>query len=86
MKRRKSIHIGQLIKAKLQQEERSGAWLARKLSMDASNVSKILQRQYIDTELLLRISTILNEDFFDKYSALYKQIKSAKQDNITSES
>ncbi len=83
MKRKETIHIGQLIREKLQQEERSGAWLARKLSMDASNVSKILQRQYIDTELLLRISDILNEDFFDKYSALYRQIKSFNKDNST---
>ena len=67
------IHIGNLIKQKLRQQERSNAWLARKLFMDSSNVSKMLKRQYIDTELLLRISIILEEDFFVYYSYVYSQ-------------
>ena len=65
------IHIGNLIKEKLRQQERSNAWLARKLFMDSSNVSKMLKKQYIDTEILLRISLILEEDFFSYYSYLY---------------
>lgn len=68
------IHIGNLIKQKLRQQERSNAWLARKLFMDSSNVSKMLKRQYIDTELLLRISIILEEDFFLYYSNQYIQL------------
>ena len=67
------IHIGNLIKQKLRQQERSNAWLARKLFMDSSNVSKMLKRQYIDTDVLLRISIILEEDFFVYYSYLYSQ-------------
>lgn len=67
------IHIGNLIKQKLRQQERSNAWLARKLFMDSSNVSKMLKRSYIDTDLLLRISIILEEDFFVYYSYLYSQ-------------
>ena len=69
------IHIGNLIKEKLRQQERSNAWLARKLFMDSSNVSKMLKRQYIDTEVLLRISIILEEDFFVHYSYVYSQNK-----------
>ena len=71
------IHIGNLIKEKLRQQERSNAWLARKLFMDSSNVSKMLKRQYIDTEVLLRISIILEEDFFVHYSYIYSQNKNA---------
>ena len=67
------IHIGNLIKQKLRQQERSNAWLARKLFMDSSNVSKMVKRHYIDTDLLLRISIILEEDFFVYYSYLYSQ-------------
>lgn len=67
------IHIGNLIKEELKVQERSGAWLARKLFMDASNVSKLLQRRYIDTSLLLRISVILHRDFFACYSEAYRQ-------------
>ena len=75
------IHIGNLIKQKLRQQERSNAWLARKLFMDSSNVSKMLKRSYIDTDLLLRISLILEEDFFIHYSNFYSQFKSIDINN-----
>lgn len=69
------IHIGEIIRKKLAEEERSSAWLARKLFMDPSNVSKLLQRSSINTDLLLRISTVLHEDFFEYYSIVYRQMK-----------
>lgn len=59
------IHIGSLIKEELERQERSVSWFARKLSCDRSNVYKIFKRSTIDTELLLRISQILNHNFFD---------------------
>lgn len=68
-----TIHIGKIIKEKLAQKERSHAWLARKLFMDPSNVSKLLQHSYINTDLLWRISFILHENLFDYYSILYEQ-------------
>ncbi len=68
----KKIHIGQLIKAKLIEQERSGAWLARKINTDPSNVSKILRRRNVDTELLMKISIALNFDFFSYFSSMYK--------------
>lgn len=81
------IHIGNLIKEKLRQQERSNAWLARKLFMDSSNVSKMLKRSYIDTDLLLRISLILEEDFFLYYSNQYTQTLNLEtnQDKQTSQ-
>ena len=66
------IHIGKLIQRKLKEQERSGAWLARKLFTDPSNVSKIIRKQHIDTELLMRISLILNFDFFNYLSESYQ--------------
>ncbi len=84
MKQKETIHIGNLIREKLKQEERSGAWLARKLCMDASNISKILQHHYIDTELLMRISVILHENFFDYYCDKYKQTLNIDNEEITS--
>ena len=67
------VHIGNLIREKLKEDERSGAWLARKINTDPSNVSKILQRRHIDTELLMKISVALNFDFFNYYSSLLKK-------------
>ena len=66
------IHIGKLIQRKLKEQERSGAWLARKLFTDPSNVSKIIRKQHIDTELLMRISLVLNFDFFKYLSESYQ--------------
>lgn len=56
--------IGSLIKEELERQERSISWFARKLSCDRSNVYRLFQKNSIDTELLTRISIILNRNFF----------------------
>lgn len=64
--------IGQLIKDELTAQERSVAWFARKLCLDRSNVYRLFQKNSIDTSLLMRISLVLNKDFF---SLLSDQVK-----------
>ena len=61
------INIGQEIEAELRRQERGATWLANKLHCDRSNVYKIFKRKDIDTSTLLRISTILNRNFFELY-------------------
>lgn len=61
------IHIGKLIREELRRQERSVAWFARKLYCDRTNAYNIFNRQSIDTETLLRISRILDCDFFIHY-------------------
>lgn len=65
--------IGKLIQERLKTEERSVAWFARKLSCSRANVYKIFRKEYIDTELLIRISRILNYDFFKYFSDHLKE-------------
>lgn len=65
------IHIGNLIKEELARQERTISWFARKLYCDRSNVYDIFRRKSIDTELLLRISIVLNCNFFQYYTRLY---------------
>lgn len=65
------IHIGMIIKSELDKQERSVTWFARKLYCDRTNVYKIFKRKSIDTELLLRISVILNTNFFQYYENAY---------------
>lgn len=60
--------IGELIKEELKRQERSISWFARQLSCDRSNVYRILQKNSIDTNILARISTILNHNFFEDLS------------------
>ncbi len=61
------VHIGKEIKIELQRQERSVTWLAKKLHCERTNVYSIFKRQSIDTSLLLRLSEILNYNFFILY-------------------
>jgi hypothetical protein len=69
------IHIGELIRQTLVEKDRSIAWLARKVNCDSSNFCKILHRDYIDTQLLFKISIVLEKDFFIYYSEALKKQK-----------
>ena len=62
------IHIGEYIRKQLHREERSIIWLAGKLNYDRTNIYRLLKKPSLDTHLLLRISKILNHDFFTYYS------------------
>ena len=46
--------------------------LAQNINTTRENMHKILNKQYIDVELLLRISKALNHDFFKDLSEEYK--------------
>lgn len=63
-----NIPIGKFIKEELKKQERSISWFAKKLNCNRSNVYKIFERTTIDTELLVRISRILNRNFFTLYT------------------
>lgn len=63
-----NLHIGNLIKKRLREQERTVSWFARQLHCDRSNIYKILKRQSIDTDLLWRISVALGHNFFRYYS------------------
>lgn len=62
------IHIGKLIEQELRNQERSVTWFARKLYCDRTNIYSIFNRESIDTALLLRISIILEFNFFSFYT------------------
>ena len=65
------MHIGNLIREKLDEEQKSVVWLARALSYSRTNVYKIFSKASIDTHVLMRISQILHYDFFQLYSEEY---------------
>ena len=62
------IHLGQLIKTELERQERTPTWLAKKINCDRTNIYRIFERKSIDTDLLSRISTALNHNFFEELS------------------
>lgn len=62
------MHIGRLIKEQMEAQGKTTSWLARELSYCRTNVYKIYDKKSIDTDLLLRISSLLKYDFFELYS------------------
>jgi plasmid maintenance system antidote protein VapI len=66
------IHIGQLIKKRLQETGMSKTEFARRINKTSQNVYDIFERKTIDTGLLYTISTILDFNFFEPYSLAIK--------------
>ena len=67
-------HIGKLIKAELARQGRSITWLAAQLGYSRQYVYKLFRRKWIYTDLLLKISDLLDYDFFRCYSD-YRNVK-----------
>lgn len=55
------------------EQGRSIKWFSNQLGCSRDNVYKIYQRQFIDTDLLYKISMILDYDFFADYSELMEK-------------
>lgn len=77
----KEFHIGKLIQERLKYEEHSVSWLARKLGCDRSNIYHIFAREHLDSELLLKVSIVLNYNFFESYKEPFEKMKSAYMKN-----
>ena len=69
------MHIGQLIKQELEAQGRTVVWFARNMSYSRTDIYKIFERASIDTDVLLRISALLEVDFFKVYSEYLKTKK-----------
>lgn len=63
------IHIGHLIRDELRRQNRTNAWLADQIGMTPRTLQRLYNKPSIDTQQLLRISKILDKDFFCLYSA-----------------
>ena len=61
------MHIGNVLRDKLKQDGRSVVWLAHELGCHRTNVYNLFDKYSIDTQLLARISVIMNHNFFNLY-------------------
>lgn len=75
------VHIGKLIEEELRRQGRSVSWFAGKLYCDRTNVYSIFRRKSIDTDLLIRISRILDYNFFNCYRSELEEKNSASEAN-----
>ncbi|MCQ2974635.1 MAG: XRE family transcriptional regulator [Bacteroidales bacterium] len=67
------FHIGIRIKEVMEQSGRKVSWLANKLCFSRGNVYKLYQKDNIDIKLLLKISELLEYDFFEDLSKMLKK-------------
>ena len=59
------IHVGKLIKERLKEEGKSVVWLAQELGCHRTNVYNIFEKSSLDTNILRRISIIMQYNFFE---------------------
>lgn len=71
--------LGELIKQELERQERSITWFASKVGVDRSNVYRLFKKHSLDTSLLMRISIVLNYDFFAYLSQEMKDRQNLQQ-------
>lgn len=70
--------IGDHIRSRLTEQDKTVAWLATQLVCSRTNVYKIFAKDHLDTELLMRLSVILNYDFFKLFSKALNERKGLK--------
>lgn len=64
------VNIGREIELRLKERSLPVSWLACEISCSRANVYKILKKESIDTDLLMRISKAMDFDFFSMYSSV----------------
>lgn len=64
----KCIHVGAIIKDKLDLERRTIRWFSEQMNCDRSNMYKLLSRAHLDSNFILRASKVLEYNFFQDIS------------------
>ncbi|MCQ2369989.1 MAG: hypothetical protein MJ007_05890 [Paludibacteraceae bacterium] len=67
----KTIHIGQMVKAELHRQGKTTLWLAGQCGCTPMNIYKIYRRSWISTDMLYKLSSVLNHNFFQDLSQDY---------------
>ena len=72
MKEITDIHIGRHIKEVVAQRGIKVPWIAQQLGCHRNNVYLIFSRPWIDTGTLMKLSIILQYNFFEELSEWYR--------------
>lgn len=59
------FHLGTAIKNELISQQRTVTWFAHQICCTRSHVYRIFEKDNMDVHLLIRISKILNHNFFN---------------------
>ena len=79
MATQEALHIGNLIKEELARQGRSTLWLSKQIGCSRQNMYYLLNRSFIYTDLLLKISDALDHDLFKCYSD-YRKARNVSKD------
>lgn len=71
------MHIGNKIRQTLKEKGYTVVWFANELSCHRTNIYKIFDKPSIDTNDLMRISRILDYNFFEYLSNVYEKNKNS---------
>ena len=66
----KEIHFGKMILDELKRQRYKVSWFANEMGSDRSNMYKLLRRQHLNSEFILRAGKLLNHDFFGEASKI----------------
>ena len=75
----KEVHEGKLIKMRLDQLGMTKAEFARRINKSPQNIHDILNRESVDTKLLVKMGEVLSYNFFKAFTAgneVEKELKS----------
>ena len=64
MKTPENLHIGKLILTELHKNGQTVVWLAKELDYSRIKLHRILNKSYIYSDILCKISIIMKHDFF----------------------
>lgn len=67
------LHIGNFVRDELKAQNKTVRWLAKQLTTNRMAIYRIFASPSIDTSLLMRLSIILNKNFFALFSEKYEQ-------------
>lgn len=78
-----SVNIGSKIKSVVAKKGLPVSEFARRINKSRENIYNIFKRKTIDTELLVKISKVLEHDFFQYYTSLTSELQKLKEENET---
>lgn len=68
----KEPHAGKMVKAELKRQGRTITWLAKQFGGTLENMYKVLNKSWIKSESLVKISLIMDYNFFQNYSEWFE--------------
>ena len=77
-----AVHIGHLIKEKLDAKGKSVEWLAEKINHTPAYCKKLFESTNVDVYLLIDICKLLGYNFFVDLSNEFEEIMKAKNAEI----